>query len=64
MRESHGAAYRKDDKLRGGPGGWGCSCCNPYNCNPRNMKSLARRLARRKRNMELRASLSHKNEES
>jgi hypothetical protein len=33
-------------KLRGGPGGWKCPCCNPMNCSPRNMKHLARRMVR------------------
>ena len=54
MKESLGKSYRRDDKLNSGPGGWGCSCCNPYNCHPRNMKHLARRLVRRKRNEEVR----------
>lgn len=39
--------YRHNKKLQGGPGGWYCSCCNPFRCSPRRMKPLARRLARR-----------------
>lgn len=39
--------YRSIAKLRGGPGGWYCVCCNPYRCHPRKMKRMARRLARR-----------------
>ena len=34
-------------KLHYGPGGVACQCCNPYNCHPRKMKKLARRLVRR-----------------
>ena len=40
--------YKGITKLNGGPGGWRCSCCNPYNCEPRKMKRKARRLVRRK----------------
>lgn len=40
--------YLKHDKLKAGPAGWGCPCCNPYNCSPRRMKVLARRFVRRK----------------
>ena len=40
-------SYLKHKKLRSGPGGWGCPCCNPYSCSPRRMKKLARRLVRR-----------------
>ena len=39
--------YLDTPKLNGGPGGWRCKCCNPYNCNPRLMKAKARRLVRR-----------------
>lgn len=39
--------YRGVKKLSGGPGGWHCPCCNPYDCAPRNMKRKARRLVRR-----------------
>ena len=35
------------EKLHGGPGGWYCPCCNPFHCNPRNMKAKARRIVRR-----------------
>lgn len=34
-------------KLRAGPGGLGCPCCNPYRCHPRNMKSRMKRTIRR-----------------
>ena len=34
-------------KLDKGPGGWHCSCCNPYRCSVRKMKARARRLTRR-----------------
>ena len=39
--------YRDHKKLQAGPGGWHCSCCNPYRTEPRRMKPLARRLVRR-----------------
>lgn len=35
-------------KLRGGPGGWHCPCCNKYQTSARRMKTKARRLVRRK----------------
>jgi len=44
-------------KLDGGPGGWKCRCCNPFNCHPRNMKALARRRVRRVGRVELQAAL-------
>jgi hypothetical protein len=34
-------------KMKEGPGGWHCNCCNPYDCHPRKMKPLARRRLRR-----------------
>lgn len=40
--------YKAIHKLRAGPGGWYCPCCNPYGRHPRNMKHLAHRLVRRK----------------
>jgi len=39
--------YIHHKALQHGPGGIACPCCNSYNCHPRNMKKLARRLARR-----------------
>jgi len=39
--------------LTSGPGGWHCSCCNPYGKSTRKMKALAHRLVRRKRKQEL-----------
>jgi len=45
--------YKGINKLKGGPGGWHCPCCNPYHCHPRNMKRKASRLARRKRKQNL-----------
>jgi len=39
--------YREHKKLNGGPGGWRCTCCNPYRTEPRNMKARAHRLSRR-----------------
>lgn len=38
--------YRNVAKLRDGPGGWYCTCCNPFNCSPRKMKIKARRIYR------------------
>lgn len=40
--------YHEFGKLRGGPGGLRCPCCNPYGCSPRKMKPKARRFVRRK----------------
>ncbi len=34
-------------KMRAGPGGWRCQCCNPFFCHPANMKRKARRRVRR-----------------
>ncbi len=39
--------YHSHNKTIDGVGGWKCACCNPYNCSPRKMKPLARRLVRR-----------------
>lgn len=39
--------YKGIAKLNAGPGGWHCNCCNPFGCNPRKMKPLARRHVRR-----------------
>jgi hypothetical protein len=50
----HFGFYQKlSTKLKGGPGGWDCPCCNPFYCSPRKMKALARRLARRKLRIDL-----------
>mgnify|MGYP006931609950 CR=1 FL=1 len=40
-------------KMRDGPGGWQCPCCNPFGCSPRKMKPLARRRLRRNRKQNL-----------
>lgn len=40
--------YLRHNKLRAGPAGWDCQCCNPYACSKRRMKVLARRYVRRK----------------
>jgi len=44
-------------KMNGGPKGWKCPCCNPYNCHPRNMKALAHRRLRRVSKVRLQAAL-------
>ena len=48
--ESMKKGYRKHV----GPGGIYCTCCNPMNCHPRNMKHLVRRINRKKAKRELR----------
>ena len=41
-------SLKKDYKhISDGVGGWKCTCCNPYNVHPRNMKHLVRRRVRR-----------------
>lgn len=34
-------------KLRAGPGGIKCPCCNPFHCHPRKSKPVMRRHKRR-----------------
>lgn len=48
---------REISRLRSGPGGIGCPCCNPYGCHPRNMKHRARRLVRRKTRQAIKVAL-------
>lgn len=45
-------------KLKNGPGGIACTCCNKFNCHPRNMKHLARRILRRVNKLHLRDEIS------
>ena len=45
--------YQCYAKLKAGPGGIGCPCCNPYHCHPRSAKPLMRRFKRRKERQEL-----------
>ena len=43
--------------LQSGPGGWGCTCCNPFDCSSRKMKPKARRIVRRVNKYRLRVEL-------
>ncbi len=51
------AEYKEMKKLKGGPGGIYCPCCNPYCCCPQKMKPKSRRLTRRVKKQELRKEL-------
>ena len=57
MQMSLAKEYFGKGKLQAGPGGWGCPCCNPYGCHPRNMKHLARRHVRRKSKLAVRRQI-------